>query len=297
MKTTILIGGATGNTGLPLVKQLTASGVPVRAMIHTTEKRAKVEGSTVEAVVADFKNRASLEKALQGIESAYLVSPPSLDQVRDQTMFVEAAKAMGVKHIVKLSALGTAPDSPVGLLRWHAEVEDHIRRSGLKYTFLHPHFFMENLLANAGSVKKDGAIFSPLGEASISPISVEDVAAVAAKVLTEGVHTGKTYTLTGPETVTMADIAWILGGVIGKPVRYEQVPFDAARKGMIQAGYPDWLAADLIGLMQTWTEGRGSLVSVYVERLTGHRPISIKEFLPGIRACFWQRRSIMTITK
>jgi len=286
MKTTILIGGATGNTGLPLVKQLASSGVPVRAMIHTADKRAKVEGSTVEVVVADFKNRASLEQALQGIESAYLASPPSLDQVRDQAEFVDAAKAMGVKHIVKLSALGTAPDSTVGLLRWHAEVEDHIRRSGITYTFLHPHFFMENLLANAGTVKKDGAIFSPLGGALISPISVEDVAAVAAKVLTEGVHGGKTYTLTGPEAVTFADIAWTLSGVIGKPVRAEQVPFDAAQKGMIQTGYPDWLAADLVRLMQTWAEGRGSLVSVYVERLTGHKPLSIKEFFGRYKRLF-----------
>ena len=278
MKTTILITGATGNTGLPLAKQLTTAGVPVRAMIHTPEKRSMVEGNTVEVAVGDFKNRASLEQALKGIESAYLVSPPSLDQVRVQTAFVDTAKAMGVKHIVKLSALGTAPDSPVGLLRWHAEIEDHIRRSGLKYTFLHPHFFMENLLANAGSVKTDGAIFSPLGDALISPISVEDIAAVAVKALTEGVHVDKTYTLTGPEAVTYADIARTLGGIVGKPVRYVPVPFDAALKGMIKAGYPDWFAADLIRLMRTWSEGRGNLVSVYVERLTGHKPISIKEF-------------------
>jgi len=286
MKTTILIAGATGNTGLPLLKQLRAAGVPIRAMIHTPEKRSIVEGNTVEVAVGDFKNRASLEQAMYGIESAYLVSPPSLDQVRDQTAFVDVAKTMGVKRIVKLSALGSAPDSTVGLLRWHAEVEDYIRRSGLQYTFLHPHFFMENLLANAGTVKKDGALYSPLGEAFISPVSVEDVAAVAAKTLTEGIHGGKTYTLTGPESVTFADIAWTLGGVIGKPVRYEQVSFDAARKGMIQTGYPDWLAADLVRLMQTWAESRGSLVSVYVERLTGHKPVSIREFFARHKSLF-----------
>jgi uncharacterized protein YbjT (DUF2867 family) len=286
MKTTILIAGATGNTGQPLVKQLSTAGVPIRAMIHTAEKKALVEGNQVEVAVGDFKNRALLEKALEGIESAYLVSPPSLDQVRSQIAFVDAAKAMGVKHIVKLSALGTAPDSPVGLLRWHAEVEEHIRKSGLKYTFLHPHFFMENLLANAGLVKKDGVIYSPLGDVAISPVSVQDIAAVAAKTLTEGVHSGKTYTLTGPEAVTYSDIAWTLGGVIGKPVRYEQVPFDAALQGMVKAGYPDWLAADMIRLMQTWAEGRGGLVSVYVERLTGHKPLSIREFFARHKSLF-----------
>ena len=286
MKTTILITGATGNTGLPLVKQLSAGGVPIRAMLHTPEKKRMVEGSMVEVVVGDFKNRASMEQAMQGIESAYLVSPPSLDQVRDQTAFVDAAKAMGVKHIVKLSALGTAPDSPVGLLRWHAEVEEHIRGSGLQYTFLHPHFFMENLLANAGTVKKEGTIYSPLGDASISPVSVGDIAAVAAAVLTKGEHAGKTYTLTGPEAVTFAGIAWTLGGVIGKPVRYVQVPFDAALQGMVQAGYPDWLAAELVKLMQTWSEGKGSLVSQQGERLTGIKPVSIAQFFAKHKSLF-----------
>ena len=286
MKTTILITGATGNTGLPLVKQLSAGGVPIRAMLHTPEKKRMVEGSMVEVVVGDFKNRASMEQAMQGIESAYLVSPPSLDQVRDQTAFVDAAKAMGVKHIVKLSALGTAPDSPVGLLRWHAEVEEHIRGSGLQYTFLHPHFFMENLLANAGTVKKEGTIYSPLGDASISPVSVGDIAAVAAAVLTKGEHAGKTYTLTGPEAVTFAGIAWTLGGVIGKPVRYVQVPFDAALQGMVQAGYPDWLAAELVKLMQTWSEGKGSSVSLQGERLTGLTPVSIAQFFAKHKSLF-----------
>ena len=98
MKTTILITGATGNTGLPLVKQLASGGMPIRAMLHTLEKKRMVEGNTVEVVVGDFKNRASMEQAMQGIESAYLVSPPSLDQVRDQTAFVDVAKAMSVKH-------------------------------------------------------------------------------------------------------------------------------------------------------------------------------------------------------
>ena len=109
---------------------------------------------------------------------------------------------VGVKHIVKLSVLGTAPDSPVSLLRWHAEIEEHIRKSGINYTFLHPHFFMENLLANAESVKKDGALYSPLGETKVSPVSIRDVVAVAATILREGGHVGKTYTLTGPEALS-----------------------------------------------------------------------------------------------
>ena len=286
MKSSILVSGATGNTGLPLVKQLSAIGTPIRAMVHSLEKKAVVEGVNVEVVNGDFEDRTSLERALEGIEHAYLVSPPSLDQVKHQVAYVDAAKKMGVKHIVKLSALGSAPDSPVSLLRWHAEVEEHIRKSGITYTFLHPHFFMENLLASADSVNKDGKIYSPLGDASISIVSVLDIAAVAVKTLTEGTHGGRTYTITGPSAVTYAEIARTVGEVRGKPVAYVQVPFEATKQGMVQAGYTLWLAEDLTMLMRTWAEGRGNMVSRYVEKLTGHKPLSIREFFEKHKSLF-----------
>ncbi len=278
MTAEILITGATGNTGLPLVKHLASAGVPVRALIHSPSKKSLVEQKNVEIIVGDFAIAGLIERALEGISRAYLVSPASLNQVKYQINFVNSAKIMGIKHLVKLSAFGTAPDSPVGLLRWHAEIEEYIRQSGINYTFFHPHFFMENLLSHSASVIKEGAIYSPLGETKASMISVQDIAAAAAVVLTDGGHVGKTYTLTGPEALNFSEIAGILGDIIGKPVKYVHVPYQAAKAGMTKSGTPAWLAEDMVRLMQSWGNGKGSIVSNYVEKLTGRKPISLQEF-------------------
>jgi uncharacterized protein YbjT (DUF2867 family) len=278
MAAEILITGATGNTGFPLVMHLASEGVPVRALIHSPSKKSLVEQKNVEIIVGDFAIAGLVERALEGISRAYLVSPESPDQIKYQINFVNSAKIMGIKHLVKLSALGTAPDSPVAVHRWHAEIEEHIRQSGINYTFLHPHFFMENLMSYSRSVIKEGALYSPLGETKVSMVSVEDIAVAAAVVLTDGGHVEKTYNLTGPEALNFAEIAGVLGEVIGKRIKYVHVPYQTAKAGMVKSGMPSWLAEDMVSLMQSWSNGKGSMVSNYVERLTGERPISFKEF-------------------
>lgn len=278
MKPTILVTGATGNTGIPLVAQLANTGKDFRVMVHTEEKSALVKKGRAEVVIGDFNDPASLERALEGVERAYLVTRASPHMAKQQKTFVDAAKKQGLRHIVKLAALGTAPDSPVGLLRQHAEVEEYIKKSGIAYTFLRPHFFMENLLGSINTIKSESAIYSPLGDAGISAISIEDIAAAALRTLTEDGHANQTYTLTGPEAVSYGRIANILGEVIGRKVAYIPVSYDTARSSMVKSGMPEWLADDLVRLMKTWAQGAGAVVTADVEKITGRKPISLKEF-------------------
>jgi uncharacterized protein YbjT (DUF2867 family) len=286
MKTNILITGATGNTGMPVVSRLAQMNVPFRAMVHTPAKINLVKKGMAEVVVGDFHDAESRERALEGIDRVYLLSPPSPDQFEVQSAFVDSAKRKGVKHIVKLSALGTALDSPVGLMRTHAQIEEHIRKSGIAYTFLRPHFFMENLLMNVATVRKDGAIYSPLGEARISAISVQDIGAVVASILTTEGHEGNVYTLTGPAAVTYAEIAATLEEVLGRPVHYVQVPYEAAQQSMVSSGMPEWFADDLIRLMKTWAEGKGGLVTPDVAKIIGRKPVALREFFESHRYLF-----------
>jgi uncharacterized protein YbjT (DUF2867 family) len=278
MKNMILITGATGKTGLPLAQQLADRKVPFRALAHSVLKEHLVRRWTSDIVTGDYQDRDVMNEAFDGIERVYLVSPPSLDQEKIQTSLVDIAKKKGVKHIVKLSALGAAKDSPVGLLRAHAAIEDHIRKSGMAWTFLQPHFFMESLLGNADSVIRDHALYSPLGEARISPISVHDIAAVAAEVLIGEGHDNRTYQLTGPESLSYAELASILGSVINRKVDHVPVPFEAAQQAMIMSNMPDWLAKDLLRLMKTWGEGKGDRVTRDVEKIIGRTQISVREF-------------------
>jgi len=274
----VLVTGATGNTGLPLVERLANTELRFRAMIHSVKNEWMVKRGNAETVVGDFGDAPSLERALEGVDRAYLVSPASPDMADYQKNFVDVAKKTGLKHIVKLAGLGTALDSPVGLLRRHADIEEYIKKSGIAYTFLRAHFFMENLLGNAATVKNEGALYSPLGEALVNPISVQDVSAVALKALTEDGHAGKTYTLTGPESVTYSRIAEIFGGVIGRKVTYIPLSYEMALDGMIKSGMPEWFAEDLVRLLKNWSEGNGNILSADVEKITGRKPISLKEF-------------------
>jgi uncharacterized protein YbjT (DUF2867 family) len=205
MKPNVLITGATGKTGLHLVEQLADRKIAFRALAHSALKAPILKKWTTDVLVGDYGDKAAMEQAFEGIERVYLVSPLSQDQFTVQTALAAIAKRRGVKHIVKLSALGASSKSPVGLLRAHAEIEEYVRKSGVAWTFLHPHYFMENLLMNAESVIRDGAIYSPLRDATISAISIHDIAAVAAEVLTGTGHEGRTYTLTGPESLGYRD--------------------------------------------------------------------------------------------
>jgi uncharacterized protein YbjT (DUF2867 family) len=287
MKPVILVTSASGKTGFPIVRELASAGVPVRALVHSKAKKIMFENmKEVELVEGDYNDTRSLERALNGIHTAYLASPAAPDQVRLQTNFVNMARLTGLKHVVKLSALGTDSDSPVGLLRGHAEIEDYIRKTGIAYTFLHPHFFMDNLLGNSESVTRDGVLYSPLGDARIAPIAIQDIASVAARILIDGGHRGTTYVLTGPESLTFSEIASVWSKVIGKTVRYSLVSFDAARQGMVQSGTSTWLAQDTVRIMMTWAEGKGDIVSHYVERITGKKPLSIREFLMAHKSQF-----------
>ncbi len=287
MKPVILVTGADGKTAFPIIRELASAGVPVRALVHTKEKKILFEGmKDVELAEGDYSDTRSLERALDGIHSAYLVSPAAPDMVKLQTNFINMARLTGLKHVVKLSALGTGPDSPAGLLRGHAEIEDYIRKTGIAYTFLHPHFFMDNLLINGESVTRDSVLYSPLGDARIAPISIQDIASVAASILIDGGHRGTTYVLTGPESLTFSEIAAIWSKVIGKTITYSRVSFDAARQGMVQSGMTTWMAQNMISIMMTWAEGKGDIVSHYVERITGRKPLSLREFLMTHRSQF-----------
>ena len=139
----ILIVGATGLIGSARLRQLTAHGVPVRALVRRAEKAATLADPGVETVVGDLEQPASLDAALDGVTRRSSSLPSTRVRWSGRGNFVEAARRAGTVHIVKLSGLGTAPDSPLRSGRWHAQTERHIADAGLPFTYLHPPFFMQ----------------------------------------------------------------------------------------------------------------------------------------------------------
>jgi uncharacterized protein YbjT (DUF2867 family) len=274
----ILVTGATGNTGMEVVRLLTRSGARVRALVRNPEKAPTISGGGVETAAGDLEHPESLARALAGIEKVFLLSTGDPRQVELQGNLVTAAKKAGVKHIVKMSALGAALNSPVSLVRWHAQTEAQIEKSGIAFTHLRPHFFMQNMLMFAPSIAKEGAFYAPMKDGRISLVDTRDIAAVAAKALTEKGHEGKGYEITGPEAHSFAQLAEKISAATGRSVRYVDVDPSAAREGMHGMGMHDWLIDGMLGLYAHFAAGKAAAVTDVVPRVTGAPARSFDHF-------------------
>jgi uncharacterized protein YbjT (DUF2867 family) len=217
----ILVTGATGTNGSELTKLLASWGVPVRAMARSpgkAEELAALPG--VEVVAGDFDDPASVERALQGVERAFLLTDSTERAEERQLGFVDAARRAGLKHVVKLSQFAADERSPVRFLRYHAAVERAIRESGIAWTFLRPNLYMQGLLAFRAQIASKGEFFAAAGDAKVSVVDVRDNAAAAAAALTGAGHEGRTYDLTGPEALTHAEMAAALSDALGSLLPY-----------------------------------------------------------------------------
>ncbi len=275
---TILVTGATGNTGRPLLRFLQGRGVNVRAMIRRDTDPARLGDSTATIVVGDFDDPASLSAALAGVSRAYLVTPSSADAESQQIRFAELAAAAGVTHLVKLSQFAADEASPVRFLRYHARVERRIRELGIDYTFIRPNLYFQGLLGFAGLIAKTGRFFAPIGEARVSAIDVRDIAAVAAITLTEPGHAGQTYTVTGPAAITHAEMAQAIGTAIKREVTFVDVPPEQFAAALQQLGMPPWQIEGLVEDYAHYRRGEAAMVSDAVRVLTGTEAHHIRRF-------------------
>lgn len=287
MNDKILITGATGNNGKELLKQLTAQGFEARAMVRAgtnTLELASLKG--VEIVEGDFNASDSLERVLNGIDRAFLLTNSTEEAETQQLDFVRIAKQSGVRHIVKLSQFAAAPASPVRFLRYHAVVEQAIRDSGMSFTFLRPNLYMQGFFLMKDAIRSQGKFFAPIGDARVSVVDVRDIAAVAAKALTEPGHEGKIYNLTGPEALTHSEIAERLSQTIGKPVTFVDIPSKSLLSYVLELGMPRWQAEGLVEDYEHYHRGEASKVEGGVFDATHRQPRSFDQFANDYASAF-----------
>ncbi len=282
----ILLTGATGSVGYELARLFAAKNLPVRAMVRSTASAEKLKNiAGIVPVTGDFDDPASLDAALEGIEKAFLLTNSSDHAEAQQLAFVAAARRAGVRHIVKLSQLHAAADSPVRFLRYHAAVEQVIRDSGIGYTFLRPNLFMQGLLGFRHTIAQ-GQLFAPIGDASVSLVDIRDIAAVAFEALTKPGHAGEVYDLTGPQALTHAEIATRIGAAIGRNVSFIQIPPEAMREAVIKVGFPIWQADGLIEDYAHYARGEAASISPQGPAVIGRPAISFETFLNDYRNQF-----------
>ena len=276
----ILVTGATGTVGSEVVRQVSAAGVPVRALVRDPARGEALAGPGVEIVPGDLLDPASLDSALDGVDKLFLLTAFTPDQETPAANAIAAAQRAGGVHVVRMSVVGASEDSSFATGRGCARTERQLSQSGLDWTVLQPHAFMQNVLGNAGTIATEGALYGTTGEGRIGTVDTRDIASVARTVLTEPGHTGKTYVLTGPESLTHADMAATLAAVLDKEVRYVDVTPDQYEQTLLGYGLPEPLAEDIRVLYgEIFRSGGGDFVTTHVRDVTGRAPRSFEEFV------------------
>lgn len=266
----ILVTGATGTVGTQLVRTLVQQGAPVRIGVH----RQQPATAGAPCVPLDFDSAQTLAPALAGVDTVYLLS----QAVIHERALVSAARAAGVRRIVKHSAW-RAGDEAFTFGRRHRAVEREIEASGLEWTFLRPNSYMQNVLTSWGeAIRRDGAIYDSVGAARISHIDARDIAAVAARVLTEEGHAGKAYDLSGPRALGHEELAALLSRALGRPIRYVPVSDEEVGQTARAAGWPPQEADALVDLNRYFRSGACAAVSDAVSALLGRWPLDFEQF-------------------
>ncbi len=282
----IAVTGATGQIGGRVARRLADAGAAQRLVVRTPARAPQLPGADV--VGASYGDAPAMRRALAGIDVLFLVSASeSADRVVQHRAAVDAAADVGVRRIVYLSYVGAAPDCVFTFGRDHWATEQHIRARGLSFTFLRDDLYADLVPSFAGP---DGAIRGPAGDGRAAMVARDDVADVAVAVLVgdgqdgrgrdgQDRHDGATYDVTGPQALSMQDVADELTRVSGRTVTYVDETVEEAYASRAKYGAPDWEVAGWVSSYQGIASGEWAGVTSTVADLTGHPAATFAEVL------------------
>lgn len=274
---TLAVTGSTGKVGGMVAARIATAGRRQRLVVRDASRAPDRPG---DVAVADYLDRRAGTAALRGIRTLFMVSAAEKpDRVQDHLTFIDAAREAGVEQLVYLSFFGAAPDATFTLGRDHWATEEHLRASGIDHVILRDNLYLDFL---PGLVGDDGAIRGPAGAGKLAAVAQCDVAEVAANVLLDPEpHLGKTYSLTGPEDVSLARVAEIITSRRGRQVRYVDETLDEAYASREVYGAPAWQVEAWVSTYTAIAAGEMAGAGGDVQSLTGHRATSLEDLLVG----------------
>jgi uncharacterized protein YbjT (DUF2867 family) len=286
----ILVTGAAGQNGRAVVAEFASRGMPVRALVRDADRADGLHGLTgVEITEGDMLRPRTLGPALDGVERALMISSADAAMVEAQCTFVDAARTAGVRHVIKFSGL----ESGIGFnqqnfryTRNHQQIERYLEASGVAWTHLRPSQFMQVYLRESRAIATSGVLALPAAQISLSPVDVLDIAQVAFHLLTTDGHEGRSYPMTGPQALTMTEIAAAISQATGKPVRYADITPEERRTAMLAAGLPAGFAEDLYDQAVERLRHPRSGVSLQTHAAFGVKPTTFAEFASRHAATF-----------
>jgi len=274
------VTGSTGWLGGLVARDLAGRGVAQRLLVRDVSRAPRLPSSV--AAQCSYRDADAARATLDGVETLFMVSAAeSEDRLDEHRTFVDAAAAAGVRHVVYVSFFGAAPDATFTLARDHAATEEHLRASGMAWTFLRDNLYLEFMDHMVG---EDGVVRGPAGDGRAAVVSHDDIARVVVTVLLDpAAHAGATYDLTGPEALTFTEMAEVITEVTGREVRFHDETVEEAYASRAVYGAPDWQVDAWVSTYTAVAAGELDGVSGDVERLTGRRPTSLREYLEAQR--------------
>ncbi|MFJ9314385.1 SDR family oxidoreductase [Pimelobacter simplex] len=276
MTTTLAVTGATGGLGGRVARALAARGVAQRLLVRDPARAPQLPGATVARTTYD--DRAAAVAALDGVRTLLMVSAAETeDRLAEHRAFVDAAAQAGVEHVVYTSFYGAAPQATFTLARDHWFTEEHLRASGMAFTFLRDNLYLDFLPHMVG---EDDVLRGPAGDGRLAAVTRDDIAASAlAVLLAPGEHVGATYDLTGPEALTFTEIAAIIAAHTGRPVTFHDETVDEAYASRQRWEAPPWQYDAWVSTYTAVAAGELAGVTDHVARLTGRAPTGLAAYL------------------
>lgn len=269
------VTGSTGQLGSRIARLLAADGVAQRLIVRDPGRAPSLAGASV--AQAAYGEHSALLNALDGVSTLLLLSATeSADRVSLHKATVDAAVAAGVERIVYTSFVGASAAATFTFARDHWHTEEHLRSTGVDFTFLRDNLYLDFL---SGFVGEDGVMRGPAGDGRVAAVARDDVAEVAARVLVSSQHSGMTYDLTGPSAFTLTEAAALMSSAWGRSVRYEPETLDEAYRSREGFGAAPWEVAGWVTSYAAICSGELSGVSSAVEDITGHPALSLTEYL------------------
>jgi uncharacterized protein YbjT (DUF2867 family) len=286
----ILVTGAAGLNGSAIIREFARHNEPVRALVRERAKAQALGGfPAVEVHEGDMQKPDTLVSALDGVNRVLVISSATPQMAETQCRFIDACRQAGVEHVIKFSGaesgIGFDP-AKFRFTRMHEEVERYLEGSGLAWTHLRPSQFMQVYLREVPTIVSQGAILLPAENISLSPIDVEDIAKIAFAILRDGGHEGKSYDMTGPEALTMTEIADRISHAIGKTVRYVSIQPEERRRMLLASGMPPAVADALDEQTAERLKCPRSKVDLGTHQKLGVRPTTFAEFANRHSAVF-----------
>jgi uncharacterized protein YbjT (DUF2867 family) len=288
----ILVTGATGRVGYPLLEALADARAEATAMVRVEAKGLDLPGRG-ENLVGTLDDPPAADQ-LQAFDRVFLLSPSSEAQAELEIVFIDAMVAAGHgPHVVKVAADGfTDPGCDVRFMRSHREIARHLDATGLPVTYLAPAPYMEMLLPAAEAIRREATLYAPAGHGHVGFVAAADVADAAAQVLTGPVPPAdgepQVFTLTGPESLTYSNVAARISEVFARHVRYSDLPEDRAREELLGSGLAPWDVEGLLELFAWIREGGAGQLTSHTREATRHAPRGLTDWLEGSRAAFLQ---------